>query len=106
MFKFKGEFAVWICAGRGVIHLRADNCVHTIATRDACVRDELHEVGRDDMFLLGNSQVRQLIRGFALQGGKVCVVPILALLDVLADRWGTVIALASVCCFALLSAAY
>ena len=106
MFKLKRELAILICSGRGVIHLRADNSAHTIATRDACVRGELHEVGRDDMFLLGNSQVRQLIRGLALQGGKVCVVPILALLDVLADRWGTVIALASVCCFALLPAAY
>ena len=76
-----------------------------IATRDACARDELHEFGRDDMFLLVNMQVRQLIRGLALQGGKVCDVPILALLDVLADRWSTVIALASVCCFAILSAA-
>ena len=74
MFKFKNEFAVLICAGRGVIHLRADNCVHTIVTRDACVRGELHEFGRDDMFLLGNSQVCQLIRGLALQGWKVCDV--------------------------------
>ena len=32
-----------------------------------------------------NQQVRQLIRGPVLRGGKVCDVPILALLDVLAD---------------------
>ena len=41
-----------------------------IATRDACARGELHEFGRDDMLLLVNSQVRQLIRGLALQGGE------------------------------------
>ena len=41
-----------------------------IATRDACARGELHEFGPDDMLLLVNSQVRQLIRGLALQGGE------------------------------------